>query len=211
MLDQQRQLITPGECPPEGCPPFTRIECIAVDKVYDSCYQILDLSRDTTVTFANDFTVGDLIPCNQNGNITCQEVSRTDAGDGFFTLTILFTVPLTFTNPANPAQTENQNFTFTRTVTLCSPEGVSPDCSESVINFCNCVITAINDTTLSLTCSFQICLVLRSILCVQLLVPSYGFVYQALYHHTRCLSTNSPHTMLNQKAHCINSSVLLII
>ena len=66
MLDQQRQLITPGECPPEGCPPFTRIECIAVDKVYDSCYQILDLSRDTTVTFANDFTVGDLIPCNQN-------------------------------------------------------------------------------------------------------------------------------------------------
>jgi hypothetical protein len=178
--------VTPGECPPEGCPPFTRIECIAVDKIYDSCFQIHDLTRDTTVKFKNDFEEGGVIPCAQNGDIECQEVSRTDVGGGFFTITVLVTVPITLTNPNDPTETEDKEFTFTKTVTLCCPEGVGPDCSESIINFCNCVITDVSgdpsnpgEKTLSLTCTLQICLVLKCILRVQLLVPSYGFCVPA--------------------------------
>jgi len=31
---KQQVVVKPGICPPEGCPPPTRIECIQVDKVY---------------------------------------------------------------------------------------------------------------------------------------------------------------------------------
>ena len=67
---QIAQQIFPGICPPEGCPPPTRIECIAVDKVYDSCFQVHDITRTTTVPLGvnlgtgftnNGFEVGDLI------------------------------------------------------------------------------------------------------------------------------------------------------
>jgi hypothetical protein len=44
------QQIVPGQCPPEGCPPPTRIECIVVDKVYDSCFQLDDRSQNTIIT-----------------------------------------------------------------------------------------------------------------------------------------------------------------
>lgn len=173
--------ITPGMCPPEGCPPPTRIECIVVDKVYDSCFQINDITRDTTISdFTPDtFMEGDIIPCSQNGEITCTEVSRVDAGGGFFTVTILVSVPLTLTNPNDPTDTVDRTFTFTKTATLCCPPGVSPDCSESSVLFCNCVITSVNGSTITVTCTLQVCVVIKCILAVQLLVPSYGFCVPA--------------------------------
>jgi hypothetical protein len=173
--------VTPGVCPPEGCPPPTRIECIVVNKVYDSCFQIHDFARDTTITdFTPDtFDEGDVIECSQNGEITCSEISRVDAGGGFFTVTILVSVPVTLTNPNDPTETIERTFTFTKTATLCCPPGTTPDCSESSVIFCSCVITGVNSGSITVTCTLQVCVVIKCILEVQLLVPSYGFCVPA--------------------------------
>lgn len=183
MSDAKVNQVTPGVCPPEGCPPPTRIECIVVPKVYDSCFQINDLTRDTTITdFTNSFSEGDVITCAQNGDFSCQEVSRTDVGGGFFTITVLVSIPVLLTNPKDPTETVERTFTFTKTATLCCPEGTEPDCSESSILFCSCVVTNVNNeynNTLSVTCTLQVCIVLKCILEVQLLVPSYGFCVPA--------------------------------
>lgn len=196
MTDKAKiEQISPGVCPPEGCPPPTRIECIVVDKVYDSCFQIHDLTRDFTVNLAQaatamvgPFTVGQVIPCALGPDgISCTEVSRTPVGDGFFTITLLITVPLVLTNPNLPEQSTTRIITFTKTVTLCCPEGVNPDCSESTLVVCNCVVTALNSNSgasngpvsITVSCNVQVCLVIKCILAVQLLVPSYGFCVPA--------------------------------
>jgi len=172
--------ITPGMCPPEGCPPPTRIECIVVDKVYDSCFQINDLSRDVTITdFIANLSEGDVIPCEQNGDITCTEISRVDAGGGFFTVTILVSVPVALTISTEPLGIVERTFTFTKTATLCCPPGVSPDCSESRVLFCNCVVTNVTSSSATISCTLQVCVVIKCILAVQLLVPSYGFCVPA--------------------------------
>ncbi len=183
---EKRQQVTPGVCPPEGCPPPTRIECIVVDKVYDSCFQVHDLSRDTIVSTLTEFitgpfAVGTIIPCEltQGSNITCTEVSRVPAGNGFFTITILVSIPITLTNPNNPTETVNREFNFTKTVTLCCPEGVSPDCTESTLLLCNCIVNSVGQDSITVTCALQVCLVIKCILNVQLLVPSYGFCVPA--------------------------------
>lgn len=91
------QQIVPGQCPPEGCPPPTRIECIVVDKVYDSCFQLDDRSQNTIITeFIDQVEVGDVVPCalTEGEEISCEEISKTPVNDsGFFTVTVLIRVP----------------------------------------------------------------------------------------------------------------------
>ncbi|MDN5346449.1 MAG: hypothetical protein PWP65_13 [Clostridia bacterium] len=180
--------VTPGQCPPEGCPPPTRIECIVVDKVYDSCFQIEERTRDTVVTIGTGgewptgtFTVGQAVPCTltPGSAISCTVVSKTPVSNGFFTLTLLVSVPLTLTNPNAPAETVDRVFTFTKVVTLCCPDGTTVDCTESTLILCNCVVTNVTLTNVTVTCDFQVCLVIKCILTVQLLVPSYGFCVPA--------------------------------
>lgn len=180
--------ITPGQCPPEGCPPPTEIACIVVDKVYDSCFQVDERTRMTTVTTGDGgewptgvFTVGDLVQCEltEGLDITCTEISRVPAGDGFVTVTILVNIPITLINPEDEEETVNRVFNFTKTATLCCPEGVEPDCTESTLLFCNCVITQVGDDEVEVTCDLSVCVVIRCILTVQLLVPSYGFCVPA--------------------------------
>ncbi|WP_227763813.1 hypothetical protein [Zhaonella formicivorans] len=180
--------IRPGVCPVEGCPPPTRIECIVVDKVYDSCFQVEDRTRTTTITTGltgqfptGTFTVGQVVPCSLTSGqqISCTEVSRVPAGDGFVTVTVLVSVPLTLTNPNAATETVDRVFTFTKTATLCCPEGVTPDCSESTLLFCNCVVSSVGIDSIEVTCDFEVCMILKCILTVQLLVPSYGFCVPA--------------------------------
>lgn len=298
--------IFPGLCPSEGCPSFDRVECIIVPKVYDSCFQTVELTRSTTIElccFANDvwptvnnafevntpptegispilecggrirnnvdgtytafwgynnrnnrtvtvpqgdsfftgnpigsttvpintffpgrhecvfetrftgqqlvwtlkspnnstrtatagagtaiysfkgpFELGDIIPCSldKTTGISCQVVNRQSAGGGFFTLTLLVSVPIILTNPNDPSEKVQRIFTFIRTVTLCCPENVIPDCSESSIITCNCMVTSLgNSPPIEVTCEIVVCLVVKCILDVQLLVPSYGFCVPA--------------------------------
>ena len=168
-----------------------RIECIAVDKVYDSCFQTNDITRNITIGTGTgepwegaDLEVGDIMQCGLDTSlpeegITCSVISRIPVGEGFYTLNILVTVPVVLTNEDD--EVFETTFNFTKTVTLCAPEGVNIDCSESVILACNCVVTAVDieNETVTVTCDIQICFVIKSILTVQLLVPSYGFCVPA--------------------------------
>ena len=184
-MAETRQQVTPGLCPPEGCPPFDRIECIVVEKVYDSCFQIDERSRDVVVDTTTDWTtgtfaVGDIVGCSltEGLGITCTEVSRVPTSEpGFFTVTLAISVPVTLTNPNEATETVDTVFTFTKNVTLCAPEGTSINCNESSLLLCNCMITAVNDETVTVTCEIHACVVIKSTLVVQLLVPSYGFAF----------------------------------
>lgn len=187
-VSTQQQVIGPGVCPPQGCPPPTRIECIMVDKVYDSCFQVESRSRDTTVTtgltgefVTGTFTVGQAIPCalTTGSPITCTVINKVTTTGNFATLTLVVSVPVTLTNPNAPTETANRVFTFTKVVTLCAPDGVAVDCSESTLLFCNCVVSAVGVDTITVTCDFQVCVVIKTVLTVQLLVPSYGFCVPA--------------------------------
>lgn len=212
-MTQLTQQITPGMCPPEGCPPPDRIECIIVPKVYDSCFQLHELTREFTIDTYNaprsgqgaiwsgEFNEGDLIPCELK-KVKCKEISRTPVADGFFTITLLIKVYLLLTNPNTINNNNNNNsqeekairtFTFTKSVTLCCPEGVKVDCSESTLVMCNCEVTNVTNNlgggsaavaceptgSIDITCTIQLCLVIKCILVVQLLVPSYGFCVPA--------------------------------
>jgi len=181
------QQIVPGQCPPEGCPPPTRIECIVVDKVYDSCFQLDDRSQNTIITeFIDQVEVGDVVPCalTEGEEISCEEISKTPVNDsGFFTVTVLIRVPITLTNPEDPTQQAERVFMFPKTVTLCCPEGTEIDCSESTLLFCQCVVTDVIPfvplAEVRVQCDLQLCIVIKCLSRVQLLVPSYGFCVPA--------------------------------
>lgn len=175
--------ISPGVCPPEGCPPPVRIECVVTEKVYDKCFQVDTLSRNITISRAEfitgPFVIGERVFCNPIGSISCTEISRVEAGGGFFTITLLVTIPMTFTNPNNPPEIVLRNVVFTKTVTLCCPDGIEPDCGESSVLFCNCDVSGITSTDIILACEIQLCLLFKCSAVVQLLVPSYGFCQPA--------------------------------
>jgi hypothetical protein len=182
--------VTPGACPPEGCPPFDRIECIVVEKVYDSCFQVDQRTRDIIVTTdaagsfpTGPFAVGDIVECGltEGLDISCTEISRTPTTEpGFYTVSLVISVPVTLTNPNAVTETVDTVFTFTKAVTLCAPEGTQINCEESSLLLCSCVITSVDEgVSITVTCDIQICVVLKSTLVVQLLVPSYGFCIPA--------------------------------
>lgn len=178
----QQNNVSPGICPPEGCPPPTRIECIVTEKVYDSCFQVDELSRNISISdtvFTSPFVIGDTIFCNPFGHISCSEISRVDVGGGFFTITLLITVPIVLTNPFNPPEMVLRNVMVTKTVTMCCPDGIEPECRDSSVLFCNCIVTGITESDIIVTCDIQVCFVIKCILTVQLLVPSYGFCQPA--------------------------------
>ncbi|KAB3537326.1 hypothetical protein F8154_03275 [Alkaliphilus pronyensis] len=195
MSEVSKSQVQPGQCPVvEGvpvCPPPDRVECIVVDKVYDSCFQIDDRTREIftdSEEFGVGLELGRPIRCSltRGEEISCTEISRRPIGDGFFTIVLSVNVPITLINPEATNGEEgriDRIFTFSKTVTLCAPEGVEIDCSESTILSCNCVVTDIDDNEeeieFFITCDIQVCIVVKAILRVQLLVPSYGFCVPA--------------------------------
>ena len=157
MTDEVRiQQVSPGECPPAGCPPATRIECISVTKVYDSCFQTENLTRLTTLggLFPSVF-IGDVLPCSltEGDTISCEVLQKEPINDtGFFNITLLVRIPLTIGNQLNGIHAANavggsdKVFTFVKTVTLCCPEGTELDCSESTLLFCRCIVAGLNNS-----------------------------------------------------------------
>jgi len=185
-MSECRQPVVPGLCPPEGCPPFDRIECIVVEKVYDSCFQVDERTRDIIIGTddwpTGPFGVGDIVGCavTEGAGVSCTELSRIPTSEpGFFTITLAISVPVTLTNPNAIGETVDTIFTFTKTVTLCAPEGTSINCDQSALMFCSCIITGVGAESVTVTCDIQVCVVIKSTLVVQLLVPSYGFCVPA--------------------------------
>lgn len=179
------QPVVPGLCPSDGCPPYDRIECILVEKVYDSCFQIDERTRDITIGIewpTGPFAVGDFVGCavTEGADISCTELDRIPTNEpGLFTVTLAISVPVTLTNPNAIGETVDTIFTFTKTVTLCAPEGTNINCDDSALLYCNCMITNVGVDSVIVTCDIQVCVVIRSTLVVQLLVPSYGFCVPA--------------------------------
>lgn len=174
--------ISPGVCPPEGCPPPTRIECIISEKIYDSCFQIETLTRNITIPrtdFTSTFAIGDMIFCNPFSSISCSEIARVDVGGGLFNITLQINIPIIFTNPFNPSEMVLKNITLIKTVVLCCPEGIDIDCGDSSVLFCNSEVSGLTMADIILTSEIEVCLILKCSSTVQLLVPSYGFCQPA--------------------------------
>jgi|GEM_PF-5057480 len=130
--------IQPGLCPPGGCPEPLRIECAQVEKVYDSCFVVEKISRDTTVPFAN-LAAGSLVSCFPI-DITCQIVNKTFNSDGLANLTLIFFITLILTDPNNPQITVLRTFGRLKRIVICAPEGTDIDCNKSRVLSCICYV-----------------------------------------------------------------------
>jgi hypothetical protein len=161
--------IQPGPCPPTGCPPPTEIDCIAVDKVFDFCFQ-----QDTTGTVCAPFVCAGTITgisCAVS-SATCSFQSSTPGVTTDFILatflisaTVDFTVVTTVTTCTAAA-----SVTFLKTVVLCGPLGTSQSCS---VLTASCAPPAVIDGTICTTVT--LCETFTSTATVSLLVPSYGY------------------------------------
>lgn len=137
---QEEKGIQPGPCPLDGCPNPTRIECINVDKLYDSCFQTESLTRNTTVPFAQ-LSVGEIVQCSPLNGLSCEILNKTALSDGFVRLTLLFHVPVILIDPHDARIDVLRIFSFIKKITLCAPEGVEIDCANSRVLSCNCVVS----------------------------------------------------------------------
>lgn len=173
--------IIPGPCPSAGCPPPTEIVCIETTKVYDFCFQV---ERRDNVCFALPESchpaAGATISCAIT-SIDCHEISRAPltTGGGFYNVTFLLTVTATINifNPGatDPTCTFTASFSFTKTATLCTPDGTDTTCEVPSFACGPCVITPAHQVC----CTFVLCVLLESVATVKLLVPAYGFCVPA--------------------------------
>jgi len=173
-------VVTPGPCPEEGCPPPTEIDCIEVTKVYDFCFQ-----TDTreNICFAIPSSCGHVPPgSTAAGSVTSvscttQSITPIANSGGFANVTLLVTVmeSITLTAPDGATIcTFTGQFFYLKTVTLCAPSGVSITCTAPATAVGPCVIIAGD-----VCCTVNICLLIESNALVKLLVPTYGFCLPA--------------------------------
>ncbi len=161
--------VAPGPCPPGGCPPPSEIDCIAVDKIFDYCFQ-------------QDVVPQVCAPLECGGTITSMTCTVTAASCSFqgsvpsstpdlvqatflITATVSFTVVTTLTTC-----TTSGTLALLKTVTLCGPAGTVQSCD---LLSASCAPPAIVDATICTQVS--LCLTFTSTGFVQLLVPSYGY------------------------------------
>jgi len=126
----------PGLCPPDGCPQPLRIECVRLEKVYDSCFIAETISRTATVPFAN-LPPGSLVSCSPF-DITCQLENRTFNPDGTANITLVFFISVILASPANPQITVLRTWGRLKRLVICAPEGTTINCSNSRVLSCVC-------------------------------------------------------------------------
>ncbi len=173
--------IIPGPCPPGGCPPPTEIVCIETTKVYDFCFQV---ERRDNVCFALPESCnpdpGATVVCTVT-NVTCTEVPPRVplTTPGFFNVTLLITVSanIKIYNPSatTPTCDFDVTFSFTKTVTLCAPDGTDVDCTVPAYSCGPCILTPADQVC----CTFLLCVLVETEAIVKLLVPAYGFCVPA--------------------------------
>jgi len=161
--------VAPGPCPPGGCPPPSEIDCIAVDKVFDYCFQ-QDVAPQLCAPFECAGTITS-ITCAVTA-ASCSFQSSVPAATPDFvqatfliTATVDFTIVTTLTTCITSA-----TVALLKTVTLCGPAGTVQSCD---LLSASCVPPAAVGATVCTQVSF--CLTFTSSAVVQLLVPSYGY------------------------------------
>ncbi len=152
------------------CPKPTGIDCITVDKVYDSCIQ--------TVTMTQSLT--DDVWCKECAVTSCAvdlTSSSTDCTVGSITAAtttdysnITFVIGAQYTVTCADGKSMTSTAYTTATVTLYNPMGTTPSCTI-VSGTCTCVNLP-NDT---ISCTITLCVLFQTTATVQILVPTYGF------------------------------------
>jgi len=150
--------------------------CIEVPQVLDFCFQTesqdvcLPISAFTPVVAGATCTcVNSTASCTLT-SVSCTEVSRTpsvSAATGFFDVTFLVSYTLTIniiSSSGTITCTSTNTASFFKTVTLCAPDGATTVCD---ITFGCGPCICIDDVV---CCSFNLCLVIKSIFPVVLSV-----------------------------------------
>lgn len=149
-------------------PKPTEIDCITVEKVYDSCIQTITTTQMlgddvwckecavTSCTFDLDSslcTVGTMTPS-----------TTTDYSD------ITFVIGAEYTVSCSNGKSMTSTAYTTATVTLYNPMGTTPSCTI-ISGTCSCVNLP-NDT---ISCTITLCVLFQTTAVVQIMVPTYGF------------------------------------
>ncbi|MDA8193683.1 MAG: hypothetical protein M0Z53_06770 [Thermaerobacter sp.] len=168
--------VTPGPCPSTGCPPPTEIDCIVVDKVYDSCVQTVTLNNECAALAATCIpSTGAAVSCTiTSSSCTIGAITPTSTPN-YSVVTAVVSVTLSYTvAPATGTVcTASETFTTTTTATLYLPTGTTASCSV-VSSACTCVLIP-TTTGFNVCCNLSLCVLLESTATVQLLIPTYGF------------------------------------
>lgn len=158
--------IQPGPCPTTGCPAPTEIDCIIVDKVYDSCTQTIT----TTQTFLAPTVGCPVSSCALDlSTSTCTVGAISPSGTTNYN-NITFVIGANYSVTCTTGVTLPETVDTTQTVTLYNPSGTTPSCNI-LSGSCTCV----NLPNGNISCTISLCLLLQVTATVQLLVPTYGF------------------------------------
>lgn len=161
----------PGRLRPEARPTPDEIVCIAVDKVYDYCFD------ETTVTRCVPFEgqpAGTRVTCALRAHeATCRLAGEVTPGEGgLASVNVVVTVPATVTVGNSPEFAVT--FPVFRSLRLCIPEGTQLGCEVTGTAFGELIDTTGDGYSDELCCVAHLCVVLHTTARVRLLVPSYG-------------------------------------
>ncbi len=166
--------------PPPPPPPWKEIVCIETTKVYDFCFQVEHRDNVCFNLPKNCIpSLGAYVACTIT-SVTCTEVPPRIplTTPGFFNVTLLLTVnaDIQVLNPApTPICDFPVTFSFTKTVTLCAPDGTTVVCDVPSYSCGPCVLTPADQVC----CQFNLCLLVETDATVKLLLPAYGFCVPA--------------------------------
>ncbi|MGB9904966.1 MAG: hypothetical protein ACPLQO_09945 [Desulfotomaculales bacterium] len=175
--------ITPGKCPPSGCPPVTQKDCIEVFKVYDQCVaeEILGSCVRAADFCAAPIPADAVIACTVVPNsAVCFFTGFGDFNPPFFRpVRVLQRVQVSVTVSVGGVVVCGP-FTITlQTVTqalLWAPPGTFVQCQILAVGDCSCDLATDPVTGDQLICCrVKVCKDIQVKALVKLLVPSYGF------------------------------------
>ncbi len=155
----------PGPCSPEGCPPPTEIDCLTVEKVYDSCVQVLTTTQKTAAPEC--ITISSCAIVSDNSSCTVSAITPSSMPD-YNIITVTIEVVSQFTC-ANGLMDDFITY-LTPSVTLYNPPGTTPSCNL-LSGTCNCLVLPNTE----ITCTVTVCVLLQTTAYVPLLIPTYGF------------------------------------
>jgi hypothetical protein len=167
--------VVPGPCPPGGCPPFTEIDCIHVDKVYDYCFEADTIQPQICVPIVCSGTVVSAT-CSVS-TVDCTWLMNTpSATAGYAVSTFLITGTVDFTlTCSGSTNTASYPFSLTKSILLCAPDGTTQSC-EVLSAICTPPIAIPNgDSLYNLCTTVGVCSTFQSEANVKIMVPSYGF------------------------------------
>lgn len=167
--------VQPGPCPGGVCPPFTEIDCIHIDKVYDYCFEADTIqpqvctTLDCTGTVVSATCAVSTVDC-----IWLMNSPSATVGFQISTFLISGTVDFSLTCGAT-TNVGSATFSLTKSILLCAPDGTTQTC-EVLSAVCTppIVLPATDDVRMVCT-TVGVCVTYQSEATVKILVPSYGF------------------------------------